>query len=114
MYIYIYKYIYIYMYMYMYISYMHISYMCIYRIYMYMSSYICIYIYIYMYIKTIAPFGPQHRRNTLSSTYHYVLYISLASLLLLKVCKSDCSIVTLLLRFYFLASYIICNVRDID
>ena len=89
----------------MYISYMRISYMCIYRIYMYMSSYICIYIYIYMYIKTIAPFGPQH---------HYVLYISLASLLLLKVCKSDCSIVTLLLRFYFLASYVICNVRDID
>ena len=28
--------------------------------------------------------------------------------------KSECSIVTLLLRFYFLALYVTCNARGID
>ena len=33
---------------------------------------------------------------------------------MLKVCKSYSSIVTLLLRFHFLALQVTCNVKDID
>ena len=48
-------------------------------------------------LKTIVPFG-----------------LNIEETLLLKVCKSECSIVTLLLHFYFLVLYVTCNVKGID
>ena len=59
--------------------------------------------------------------HTLDSTpkKHTEQYISLRALLhqsnqiilLLRVCKSECSIDTLLLHFYFLGLHVTCNVR---
>ena len=46
------------------------------------------------------PLGALHQSNKIIS--------------LLKVCKSECIIVTLLLHFYFLGLYVTCNVRGID
>ena len=65
-------------------------------------------------LKTISPFG----LNT-EETYWAVNTITCFSsvrsvLLLLKVCKSDFCIVTLLLHFYFLVLYVTYNVKGKD
>ena len=44
----------------------------------------------------------------------YIKCIYYTCILVFKVCKSECSIVTLLLHFYFLALYVTCNVRGTD
>ena len=72
-------------------------------IYIEIDIYIDIYIYIYIYID-------------IDIYIVKIAYISLylTSLLLLKVCESECSIVTLLLRSYFFALFVTCNVRGIE
>ena len=64
--------------------------------------------------KTISPLDSTPKKHT-------EMYIPLRALrqsnqivILLKVVKSECSIVSLLLRFYFLGLYVTFNVRGID
>ena len=56
-------------------------------------------------LKTIAPFWILHQRNILISICHF--YQCYYYILLWKVCKSDCIIVTLLLL-----SYLFCIAED--
>ena len=54
-------------------------------------------------LKTIAPLDLTPKKHTEQYIPLCALHQSYQFMLLIRVCKSDCSIVTLLLRFYFFA-----------